>query len=158
MLFWNYPAFSIIQQMLAIWFLVPLPFLNSAWTSGSSWFAKCWSLASKILSMTWLAWVVVVQLLSLVQLFVIPWLQYTRLPCPSPSPGTCSNSYPLTAIGQWLAHSSVLPFLGIGMRLIFSSLVTSAGSSRFADILNVTPWYYHPSGFWIVLLEFHYLL
>ena len=27
----------IIQQMLAVWSLVPLPFLNPAWTSGSSW-------------------------------------------------------------------------------------------------------------------------
>ena len=36
MLFWNSLAFSVIQQMLAIWSLVPLPFLNPAWTSGSS--------------------------------------------------------------------------------------------------------------------------
>ena len=33
--FWNYLAFSIIQYMLAIWFLVPLPFLYPACTSGS---------------------------------------------------------------------------------------------------------------------------
>ena len=31
--------------MLAIWSLVPLPFLKPAWTSGSSWFTYCWSLA-----------------------------------------------------------------------------------------------------------------
>ena len=31
-------AFSMIQQMLAVWPLVPLPFLNPAWTSRSSWF------------------------------------------------------------------------------------------------------------------------
>ena len=30
-------AFSMIQQMLAIWSLVPLPFLNPAWTPGISW-------------------------------------------------------------------------------------------------------------------------
>ena len=36
--FWNSLAFSMIHQMLAIWSLVPLPFLNPAWTSGSSWF------------------------------------------------------------------------------------------------------------------------
>ena len=40
-----------IQWMLAIWSLVPLPFLNPAWTSGSSWFT-CWSLAWRILSIT----------------------------------------------------------------------------------------------------------
>ena len=41
--------------MLAIWFLVPLPFLNPAWTSGSSWFMYCWSLAWRILSIALLA-------------------------------------------------------------------------------------------------------
>ena len=32
MFFWNSLAFSMIQQMLAIWSLVPLPFLKPAWT------------------------------------------------------------------------------------------------------------------------------
>ena len=41
--------------MLAIWSLVPLPFLNPAWTSGNSWFTYCWSLAWRILSITLLA-------------------------------------------------------------------------------------------------------
>ena len=41
--------------MLAIWSLVPLPFLKPAWTSGSSRFTYCWSLAWKILSITLLA-------------------------------------------------------------------------------------------------------
>ena len=41
--------------MLAIWPLLPLPFLNSAWISGSSWFTYCWSLAWRILSITLLA-------------------------------------------------------------------------------------------------------
>ena len=44
------------QRMLAIWSLVPLPFLNPAWTSGSSQFTYCWSLAWRILSITVLAW------------------------------------------------------------------------------------------------------
>ena len=43
------------QWMLAIWSLVPLPFLKPAWTSGSSWFTYCWSLAWRILSITLLA-------------------------------------------------------------------------------------------------------
>ena len=50
MFFWNSLAFSMIQQMLAIWSLVPLPFLNITWTSGSSWFMYCWNLACRILS------------------------------------------------------------------------------------------------------------
>ena len=44
-----------IQWMLAVWSLVPLPFLNPVWTSGSSWFTYCWSLALRILSITLLA-------------------------------------------------------------------------------------------------------
>ena len=38
--------------MLAIWSLVPLPFLKPAWTSGSSWLTYYWSLAWRILSIT----------------------------------------------------------------------------------------------------------
>ena len=34
------------------WPLVPLPFLNPAWTSGNSWFTYCWSLAWRILRIT----------------------------------------------------------------------------------------------------------
>ena len=53
--FWNSIVFSMIQQMLAIWSLVPLPFLNPAWTSASSLFTYCWSLAWRILIITLLA-------------------------------------------------------------------------------------------------------
>ena len=42
--FWSFLPFSMIQRMLAIWSLVPLPFLNSAYTSGSFLFMYCWSL------------------------------------------------------------------------------------------------------------------
>ena len=45
-------AFSMTLRMLAIWSLVPLPFLNPAWTSESSWFTYCWSLAWRILGYT----------------------------------------------------------------------------------------------------------
>ena len=55
MFFWNYLAFSMIQWMLAIWSLVPLPFLNPTWTYGSSWFTYYWSLAWRTLSITLLA-------------------------------------------------------------------------------------------------------
>ena len=44
-----------IQRILAIWSLVPLPLLKPAWTCGSSWFTYCWSLAWRILSITLLA-------------------------------------------------------------------------------------------------------
>ena len=80
MFFWNSLAFSMIQWMLAIWSLIPLPFLNPAWTSGSSQFPYCWILTWRILNIRF-KWVnseqvlniVVVQLLSGIQLFVTPW-------------------------------------------------------------------------------------
>ena len=65
MFFWNSLAFSMIQQMLVIWSLVPLPFLNPAWTSGSSQFMYCWSLAWRILSISLLA----CEMMAIVQLF-----------------------------------------------------------------------------------------
>ena len=46
--FWNSLAISMIQWILTIWSLVPLPFLNTVCTSGSSWFTYCWSLAWRI--------------------------------------------------------------------------------------------------------------
>ena len=54
--------------------------------------------------------VAVVQSLSHVWLFMIPWTAHTRLPCPSLSPIHCSNLCPLS----WWCHptisSSVIPF------------------------------------------------
>ena len=44
-----------IQWMLAIWSLLPLPFEHPAWTSGSSCFRYCWSLAWRIFINTLLA-------------------------------------------------------------------------------------------------------
>ena len=43
--FWNSLTFLMTQSMLVIWSLAPLPFLKTAWTSGSSQFTYCWSLA-----------------------------------------------------------------------------------------------------------------
>ena len=51
--------------MLAIWSLVPLLFLNPAYTSGSSQFMYCWSLAWKILSIILLA----CEMITIVQQF-----------------------------------------------------------------------------------------
>ena len=48
-------CFSMIQRMLAIWSLVPLPFLKPAWTFRSWRFTHCWSLTWRILSLTLLA-------------------------------------------------------------------------------------------------------
>ena len=54
MFFWKSLSFSMIQWMLTIWSLVPLPFLNPAWTFES--FGSCTSsLTWRILSITLLA-------------------------------------------------------------------------------------------------------
>ena len=53
--FWNSLAFSMIQWMLAIWSLVPLPLQHPACTPGNSQFMYCWSLAWRILSIILLA-------------------------------------------------------------------------------------------------------
>ena len=42
--------------------------------------------------------------------FQPPGLQHTRLPCPSPSPGACSNSYPLSRWCHPTISSSLVPF------------------------------------------------
>ena len=68
---------------------------------------------------------VVVQLLSRFRLFVTPVLQHIRLPCPSPFPGTCSNSCTLS---QWChpTHSSSV--------ILFSSCLQSFPASEFVPM------------------------
>ena len=51
----EFPCISHDRWTLSVWSLVPLLFLNPAWTSGSSRFTYCWSLAWRILSITLLA-------------------------------------------------------------------------------------------------------
>jgi len=52
---WILLLFLWSNRLLPIWSLVPLPFLNPTWSSGSSQFMDCWSLAWWILSITLLA-------------------------------------------------------------------------------------------------------
>ena len=91
---WVAISFSMIQQILEIWSLVPLPFPNPAWTSESSWITYCWSPACKILNMTLPAW-------------------------------------EISATVWWLEYSSILLFLGIGMRI---DLFQSCGHSWVLQI------------------------
>ena len=80
-------------------------------------------------------------------------LQHTRLPCPSPSPGACLNSWPL----NWWCHptisSSVIPFSSCPQSLLasgsfpMSQLFTSGGQSiralASASVLpvNIQDWF-----------------
>ena len=75
---WNSLAFSKIQWMLAIWFLVPLPFLNPGWTSGSSQFTYCWSRACWILSITLLVWKMSAIVWWFEQSLLVPFLRIGR--------------------------------------------------------------------------------
>ena len=50
--FLEFSCFSMIHWILAIWSLVPLPFLNLVCIYGSSWFTYSWSLTWRILSIT----------------------------------------------------------------------------------------------------------
>ena len=127
MLFWNSLGFLMIHWMLAIWSLGPLLFLNPAWTSGSSWFMCCWSLAWRILSITLLACAVAAAKLlqsfptlwdpmdcslpgssihGIFQLRVLDWviIAFSILVCE------------MSAIVQYFEHSLALPFFGIGMQ------------------------------------------
>ena len=95
----NSLSFSMIQWMFSIWSLVPLPLLNPAWTSGSSWFTYCWSLSSVQFSY------------SVVSDSLQPHeLQHARPPRPSPSPGVHSNSRPSSQWCHSAISSSVIPF------------------------------------------------
>ena len=62
---------------------------------------------------------------SCVRLFASHGLQHARLPCPSPTPGACSNSRPLS----WWCHptisSSVVPFSDLQSFLALGSFPVS---------------------------------
>ena len=79
-------------------------------------------------------------------------LQHARLPCPSPTPRSCSNSYPFS----WWCHptisSSVVPFSclqsspasgSFPMSLFFASGGQSIGVSALASVLpvNIQDWF-----------------
>ena len=63
----------------------------------------------------------------------------------------------MSAIVREFEHSLALPFLGIGMKLTFSSPVATAEFSKFAGILSAALSQHHLLGFEIAQLEFHHL-
>ena len=89
-------------------------------------------------------------------------LQHIRLPCPSLSPGACSNSYPLSQWCRPTTSSSIVPFScyfqffsasGIVlMSWLFASCGHSIGASASASVLlmNIQDWF--PLG-WIGLIS-----
>ena len=94
-----------------------------------------------------------VQLLSRFWLFATTWLQYARLPCPSPNAGACSNSCPSS---RWW-HPTISPSVdsfssclqsfpasgSFQMGLFFASGGLSIGVSASASVfpMNVQNWF-----------------
>ena len=79
--------------------------------------------------------------------------QHTRLPCPSPSPRACSNSYPLSLWCHLTVLSSVIPFSScpvsgsFPMSQLFTTGSQSIGTSATVSVLpmNIQDWF--PLGF-----------
>ena len=84
-------------------------------------------------------------------------LQHTRLPCPSPSPGACSNSCPLSQWYQPTISFSVVPFSSclqsfpapgsFPMSWLFESGGQSIRVSALASVLpmNIQGWIFNVS-------------
>ena len=80
-------------------------------------------------------------------------LQHARLPCPSPTPGACSNSCPLSQWCHPTISSSVIPFPSclqscpesgsFLMSQLFASGGQSIGASASASVLpmNIQEWF-----------------
>ena len=88
-------------------------------------------------------------------------LQHTRLPCPSPTPGACSNSCPLslwchpTISSSVILFSSCLQSFPASESFPVSQYFASVGISASASVLpmNIQDWF--PLGWtgWICLLS-----
>ena len=90
-------------------------------------------------------------------------LQHAKLPCLSPTPGACSNSYPSSQWGHPIISSSVVPFSSclqsfpasesMSVSQLFASGGQSIGVSASASVLpvNIEDWF--PLGWtgWISL-------
>ena len=93
-----------------------------------------------------LLWDCSVQSLSCIQLFVTPWTAACQVPCPSPTPGACSNSCPSSRWCYPTILSSVVPFSSClqsfpaSGSFPMSQLLTSDGQSigASASVLPMT--------------------
>ena len=80
----------------------------------------------------------------------------TRLPCPSPSPGACSNSCPLRQWCHPTISSSAVPFSSCPQSFLasgsfpksqlFTSGGQSTGASALASVLSMNTWGWFPLG------------
>ena len=94
-----------------------------------------------------------VQLLTFVQLFATPWTVARQVPCPSSTPGACSNSCPSSRWCHPTISSSIVPFSSclqsfpasgaFPMSHFFASGGQSIGASASASVLpmNIQEWF-----------------
>ena len=90
-------------------------------------------------------------------------LQHTRLPCPSLSPGVCSNSRPLSLWCHWAISSSIAPFSSCSQS--FPASQSFRMSQVFASVTQILELQLQHQTFqWIfrvnflILYKSHYLL
>ena len=98
-----------------------------------------------------------VQSLSCVWLIVTPWTQHPRPPCPSPSPGVCSNSCPLVSDAIQPSHPLSAPSPGLSQWVSYRLRRTGWADSILK--MKETPSYI-PSELWtmcLVAMEITYL-
>ena len=79
------------------------------------------------------------------------WLQHALLPCPSPSPGVCLNSRPLSQTCHLIISSSVTPFIpalslsqpsgSFTISWFFASGGRSIGASASVFPMNIQGWF-----------------
>ena len=107
-------------------------------------------------------WISSVPSLSRVRLFVTPWIQHARPPCPSPTPGVHSNSCPSSQWCHPAISSSVVPFSSCPSPSQHQSLFQwvnsawggqSTGVSASASVLPMNTQNWSPLGWtgWISL-------
>ena len=89
-----------IQWILAIWSLVPLPFLNPLCTSGSSQFMYCWSLAWRRFELPWMK-SVPRRLLWSFGCVMFPWF-FMFLEVSNGFLHTCNSNHPSRFFTSWL--------------------------------------------------------
>ena len=94
---------------------------------------------------------VAVQMLSPVWLLETPWTAACQVPCPSPAPGACSNSCPLSQWCHLTISSSVTPFSpclqsfpaseSFPMTQFFASGGQNTGASASVLPMNIQGWF-----------------
>ena len=103
--------------------------------------------------MAWTSKFSSVQSLSHIQLLQPHGLQHTRLPSPSPTPGACSNSCPLSRWCHPTISSSVIPFFSCLQSFLASrSFQWVSSSHQVAKVLELQ--LQHQSFQWIFRSDF----